>query len=80
MTQPMADHELVVIAEVPGRMVAEVLLAKLESAGIPAMLTFESQVPRCSPRRTWPWAWCRFVSPRNSRRMPRPRGRRHGRR
>ena len=38
----MADHELVVIAEVPGRMVSEVLLAKLESAGIPAMLTFES--------------------------------------
>jgi hypothetical protein len=42
VTQSMADHELVVIADVPGRMVAEVLRAKLESAGIPAMLTFES--------------------------------------
>lgn len=42
VTESMADHELVVIADVPGRMVAEVLRAKLESAGIPAMLTFES--------------------------------------
>ncbi len=42
VTQPMADHELVVIADVQGKLYGEVLRAKLESAGIPAMITFES--------------------------------------